>query len=644
MIRRVCLFLWLLSLLCFAPSGRSQSPALTTVKDTVYKSDGSLASGTVVISWDAFLDASNKAVLGGSKTITLTNGALAAMLVPNAGGTPSGTSYRVQYFEAAGRFAEERWVVPSSSPLSSPSAPTVTVVGTPGSTTYCYWITAKNAVGETLLSSGTCITNGNATLDTMNYNSVDWPDVAGATSYRVFRTSSSTAPTGTCPGGAHPACGVVGTPSASNINDQSSSTSSGTVPTVNDTDPRSLSQVRVLGVPSPAVVISPTQVIGTAVVQNPSGSQTITAASSASVPLAVKGKSGNNSNVFEVYDNAGTPALRAFFSAAGAADFGSAASFKAPTSAGASPTASGLLAYDSTSNTLEYGENGTNRTVVNTSRTLTGGAGIAAIGDLSADRTIATASGETDFLASGALTCGAGTQGRMQVHTTPLQYCSNEATPTLRYAAYGDSSGNAFSGDSATNFFSTGNLELARLPVGSANQILGTNAGATAQEHKTLSVGTAGTDFNISHAANSITFNLPDASATARGVVTTAAQTLAGPKTFTDEITTQKFLAGGLATAGFGTNMVFNAAAGNTIKLTLTGNVTSSSIANPTPGQFLTLLLCQDATGSRTMAWPTNLKLSGGSFTLTTTANKCDSLTAVYDGSNWYETARSTNL
>lgn len=69
---------------------------------------------------------------------------------------------------------------------------------------------------------------------------------------------------------------------------------------------------------------------------------------------------------------------------------------------------------------------------------LTGGAGIT----VSAG-TVATASGETDFLATGALTCGAGTKGRMQVHTTPLQYCDNAATPTLQYAAYGNSTGQA---------------------------------------------------------------------------------------------------------------------------------------------------------------------------------------------------------
>ena len=121
----------------------------------------------------------------------------------------------------------------------------------------------------------------------------------------------------------------------------------------------------------------------------------------------------------------------------------------------------------SANRTLTLSASPDSASVVGTGRTLTGGAGIAALGDLSANRTIQTASGETDFLASGALTCGASTQGRAQVHTTPLQYCDNAATPTLQYAAYGDSSGNAtaaLTGDSATAFFSTGTVEAARLP------------------------------------------------------------------------------------------------------------------------------------------------------------------------------------
>lgn len=51
-----------------------------------------------------------------------------------------------------------------------------------------------------------------------------------------------------------------------------------------------------------------------------------------------------------------------------------------------------------------------------------------------------------------------------------------------------------------------------------------------------LAVGTSGTDFNISSVTDIHTFNLPDASATARGAVTTGAQTIAGAKTFSSNI------------------------------------------------------------------------------------------------------------
>lgn len=49
---------------------------------------------------------------------------------------------------------------------------------------------------------------------------------------------------------------------------------------------------------------------------------------------------------------------------------------------------------------------------------------------------------------------------------------------------------------------------------------------------QTFAVGTSGADFNISSATSTHTFNIPDASASARGLVTTGAQTFTGDKTF----------------------------------------------------------------------------------------------------------------
>lgn len=42
--------------------------------------------------------------------------------------------------------------------------------------------------------------------------------------------------------------------------------------------------------------------------------------------------------------------------------------------------------------------------------------------------------------------------------------------------------------------------------------------------------------------------------------------------------------------------------------------------------------------------WGANIKLAGGTFTLTATFNKRDALTFIWDGTNWYEIARSQDM
>jgi len=101
---------------------------------------------------------------------------------------------------------------------------------------------------------------------------------------------------------------------------------------------------------------------------------------------------------------------------------------------------------------------------------LQGGAGIAIAfnsGPTPDTASFATASSEQGFLASGALTCGASTNGKMQVHTTALQYCDNAGTPTLRYAAYGDSAGVATTAAAATALAANGgNCSAGSAPLG----------------------------------------------------------------------------------------------------------------------------------------------------------------------------------
>jgi hypothetical protein len=107
--------------------------------------------------------------------------------------------------------------------------------------------------------------------------------------------------------------------------------------------------------------------------------------------------------------------------------------------------------------------------VVGTGRTITGGVGIDTVGDLSADRIISVKSDEQDFITSTTLACGANTEGMVAINSAVLEFCSNEATPTTRRAAYGDTSGNALSGDSATSFFSAGTLEVTRGGTGTTS-------------------------------------------------------------------------------------------------------------------------------------------------------------------------------
>jgi len=82
-------------------------------------------------------------------------------------------------------------------PMDTPAAPTVSVQGTTGSTTWAYKVTAISQSGETMPSSATQVTNGNATLSSSNFNRVSWTTLQDAIGYKVYRSTAGGTPSST---------------------------------------------------------------------------------------------------------------------------------------------------------------------------------------------------------------------------------------------------------------------------------------------------------------------------------------------------------------------------------------------------------------------------------------------------------------
>ena len=91
--------------------------------------------------------------------------------------------------------------------------------------------------------------------------------------------------------------------------------------------------------------------------------------------------------------------------------------------------------------------------------------------------------------------------------------------------------------------------------------------------------------------------------------------------------------------------VTWDASTQDVCKLTLGGNRTLAAPTNNTTGQFISILVIQDGTGSRTLTWNAVFEFKDDTApTLTTTASKGDVFVFRYNGSKWLEVGRNQNL
>lgn len=112
------------------------------------------------------------------------------------GSTTFSTSARMNFIQARDNVygfngVDALWfyngsTITTYSALITPVGLGLATVGTAGTTTYSYRVSAFNATGESLACTNVTIATGNATLDATNYINLTWTATAGATGYNIW--------------------------------------------------------------------------------------------------------------------------------------------------------------------------------------------------------------------------------------------------------------------------------------------------------------------------------------------------------------------------------------------------------------------------------------------------------------------------
>ena len=103
--------------------------------------------------------------------------------------------------------------------------------------------------------------------------------------------------------------------------------------------------------------------------------------------------------------------------------------------------------------------------------------------------------------------------------------------------------------------------------------------------------------------------------------------------------TTPQLLTGNFDAIPYSATPIFLAGNYSNFSLTLTGNVTSSTITGGVVGQIVTADICQNATGTYTFLWPTNWL---NAPPVSASASSCTGVAAVYNGTNWLTISNSS--
>jgi hypothetical protein len=188
--------------------------ALSTLSSQLSTQSSAQTAGTSAVTKDKNGRITTDLKVPSGKTLTIEAGATldatgATVTGITAGATPGGSDTQLQFNDAGSLGANSGLsynktsrdltvagsATISGATMTAPATPSVSQVGSAGSTAYTYKIAARMTDGRmTQLSSAGTTATGNATLTGSNYNSLSWSAYSGADAYYVYRTASSGSP------------------------------------------------------------------------------------------------------------------------------------------------------------------------------------------------------------------------------------------------------------------------------------------------------------------------------------------------------------------------------------------------------------------------------------------------------------------